>query len=374
MNIYQVIHGVSNASAGPTYSVTRLAEQLTESGHQTEMISFGQQPKEWNSRVKLKNFEPDGMVGHVGYNSTHINYIKSILNEEAIIHGHGVWRLSNLFPLFKHNPKAKLFCSPRGMLTPWSMNYKKWIKLPFWKVLQKPALDRVDFFHVTSEMELEDLRKLGFKQPAVIIPNGIDIPDLSRNMARIKNIVFLSRIDPKKGLDILLPAWKKLSSMYPDWHLKIVGPLESSYAKSVVLQAKSLALNNIEFTGAVHGKDKEKELSQASLFVLPTYSENFGIVVAEAFAHGVPVITTTETPWLTLDAKKCGWTIKPDLESLVKTMSIALSLSSSSLSSMGEVGREWMKDEFSWISVAEKMMNAYDYAASGNTQQNIFHH
>lgn len=373
MNIYQLLHGVSNQSAGPTYSVTRLAEQLSEHGHKSELISIGQKPDAWKSDILLNNFEPGGVGRYVGYNDEHIQYIKSILSEEAIVHGHGVWRLSNLFPLFKKQPKAKLFCSPRGMLTPWSMKYKKWLKQPFWTLLQKPALDRVDCFHVTSEMELEDLRSLGFKQPAVIVPNGIDVPVLPDEVHRDKTIVFLSRIDPKKGLDLLLPAWSKLSSLFPDWQLKIIGPLESNYAKSVVLQAENLSLKNIEFTGAIHGTDKQQQLSKTSLFVLPTYSENFGIVIAEAMAHGIPVVTTTETPWLELDKKKCGWTIKPEQDALVSAISLALNLSVNERDEMGRIGRDWMSEEFSWESVSCKMIDAYEKIASGNIHNNIIH-
>ncbi len=359
MDIYQLIHGVDNQSAGPTYSVSKLAEGLNEYGHKSEIISLGDNPEVWNSNSVLNNYVPHGMGRFFGYNKQHFQYIRDILEKDVVVHGHGVWRFTNLFPLFIKKPKAKLICSPRGMLTPWSMRYKKWMKLPFWQTIQKPALQKIDCFHVTSEMELEDLRTLGFKQPAVIIPNGVDIPVLPDNLKRKKQIVFLSRIDPKKGLDILLPVWSEIFKKYSDWSLKIIGPLDSTYAQSMIEKARLLNLNNIEFTGALHGKEKYNELTQSSLFVLPTYSENFGLVVAEAFAHGLPVITTTETPWLNLEERKCGWTIKPNEKELFSVLIHVLE-NSKLFKEYGENGRKWMKQEFSWKKVTKDMLNTYE--------------
>lgn len=360
MRIRHLIHGVHNRSAGPTYSVGYLAEQLAANGDDTEVVSIGPAPHDWRFKVGLKNFETPGLLGFPRFSLAYVNYLKQLDQQASIIHGHGVWRGTNLFPfMVKRTPEVRFVCSPRGMLSPWSMNHKRLRKMPFWKTLQRPALERIDCFHVTAGIELEDIRRLGFQQPALIIPNGIVIPLLCQG-PRKKQVLFLSRINPKKGLELLLEAWQSVSGHYPDWRLVIAGGLDSNYARGIQRQAEKMALSRCEFVGAVHDADKQQLLDESSLFVLPSYSENFGIVVAEALASAVPVITTNKTPWLNLQDRGCGWTISPDAGQLQAAFSQAMQLPKENLLEMGCKGRYWMQDKFSWTQVAGNMREGYE--------------
>jgi len=208
---------------------------------------------------------------------------------------------------------------------------------------------------------------MGFKQPVAIIPNGIDVPPLKiKIIGNKRTLLFLGRIHPVKGLDMLLPAWAAVHARFPDWQLRIVGSDAGFHARSGYLAEMqnlsiSLGLRNVEFTGALHGAEKWQAYLDADLFVLPTYSENFGMSVAEALAAGTPVIVTQGAPWSGLAHEKAGEWIEIGIDSLVAALEDLLSRTSDELSTMGQLGRAWMEREYSWDSIGRHMADVYDW-------------
>jgi glycosyltransferase involved in cell wall biosynthesis len=248
------------------------------------------------------------------------------------------------------------------------MRYKAFIKQPFWHLLQKPALRRCHCFHATSHAEYESIRNVGLHGPVAVIPNGIDIPDPTADNLRTKRVVFLSRIDPVKGLNILLPAWTAIAADFSDWDLVIAGPLKGTYPESMQALAREIRAPRVTFTGEMLGEAKRSLLQTASLFVLPSYSENFGMAVAEALAHGVPVITTTGTPWTDIRSHNCGWYIEPNQDALYEALREALSLPLPVLHEMGRKGHAWMQQDYSWKHIAEMMRQTYEWLLSGTSR------
>jgi glycosyltransferase involved in cell wall biosynthesis len=365
--IVQVIQGVSNPSAGPTYSVARLAEELVRIGERCEVSALGGPPRDWPSTVELIRHD-EWLVRKLGLSFAQWFALRELSAEESILHGHGIWRSSNLFSLWLPKVhRAKVIVSPRGMLSEWSLNHKRWRKMPFWLALQKPALARVDAFHATAQIEYEDIRRAGFRQPVAIIPNGVEIPPIE-NVQKRRQLVFLSRIDPKKGLEMLISIWARLAPDYPEWELTIAGPLGDHYANSVQALAAESRAPRISFAGQVSGLAKQTLLSSASLFVLPTYSENFGIAIAEALAHGTPVVTTTGTPWRDLSERGAGWWVEPSVAPIEAALRAALSLPMPALAEMGQRGRSWMEADFGWRQIAVNMQATYDWLIKRETK------
>ena len=169
----------------------------------------------------------------------------------------------------------------------------------------------------------------------------------------------MSRIHSKKGVDILLEAWSELQGRFPEWELSIVGPDQHEYAKKMKLLTKKLNCERVVFRGELTGATKNKFLQESDLFVLPTYNENFGMVVAEALAFEVPVVCSKGAPWQGLEDHNAGWWIDIGVDPLVKALSSAMSLDSDVLQSMGKNGREWMESDFSWDSIALKTIDVY---------------
>ncbi len=222
-------------------------------------------------------------------------------------------------------------------------------------------LERADLIHATSEVEYGEIRASGFKATVAIIPNGIDLPDLpvSRPTASQRTLLFLSRIHPIKGSDRLLHAWQQLQHKHPDWRLRVVGRGEPSHERALRKLAHSLQLERVDFSGPLYGAEKSKAYFEADVFVLPTHSENFGMVVAEALAHGCPVVVSKEAPWAGVQKERCGWWIEHDVNTLTGGLDAALSESSEALREKGAKGRTWMERDFSWLSVAERMAASY---------------
>ena len=203
-----------------------------------------------------------------------------------------------------------LVVSPRGTLSEWAMHSGSAVKRLFWPLVQRPSLAATTCFHATAESEYEDIRRMGFRQPVAVIPNGIDIKELQpKSSSGGRTLLFLGRIHPIKGLDMLLPAWRAVQTKFPDWHLRIIGPDNGGYVEKMRRMAHDLKLERIEFCGSLYGQDKWDAYRNADLFVLPTYSENFGMAVAEALASAVPAIVTKGAPWEGLATENAGWWI-----------------------------------------------------------------
>jgi glycosyltransferase involved in cell wall biosynthesis len=217
-------------------------------------------------------------------------------------------------------------------------------------------------FHATSLQELQEIRSFGLTAPVAVIALGIDLPggkptnEASRGR---RKALFLSRLHPKKGLDVLLEVWRNIEQSFRTWELEIVGPLEGSYAKRLKDWVQENEVQRVIFRGELTGERKQQVLSEADLFVLPSYSENFAVVVAEALASEVPVIVTPGTPWTDVQARGCGWCIDPTSEELLAAMRSALLKTDEELREMGRRGRRWVATDFSWEAAAERFVESY---------------
>jgi glycosyltransferase involved in cell wall biosynthesis len=249
------------------------------------------------------------------------------------------------------------------------MQRSRRLKQIVWMCGQRKALERADCFHATAKSEVEDIRRMGFRTPVAIVPNGIDIParlfDEKSRGSGPKRLLYLGRIHPKKGLDNLLRAWKTLQKKFPSWELHVAGPDQEGYLPMYQQLAASLELKRVEFLGPVYGERKSQVYSSADLFVLPTHSENFGMTVAEALAHSVPAVVTRGAPWRGLEEQHCGWWIEIGHEPLVHCLNEVMTLTSQELAAWGARGREWMQREYSWNAVGRMMHETYRWLLGG---------
>jgi glycosyltransferase involved in cell wall biosynthesis len=278
-----------------------------------------------------------------------------------IVHNHSLWSMVNVAAGWvvpgRH---AKLVTSPRGTLSPWALSRTRQLKRALWP-LQRRALARADLLHATSEVEYQEIRAQGFTAPVAIIPNGVDLPALpAGNPASPKRtLLFLGRLHPKKGIDRLLQAWHRLQGTHPEWRLVVAGRGEVAHERDVRELAAALKLQRVEFPGPLYGQEKSQAYFGADLFVLPTHSENFGMVVAEALAHGCPAVVSRGAPWPGLETEGCGWWVSNDVDMLAQTLDAAMQLSPHQLGELGRKGRAWMERDFGWASVAQQMEAAY---------------
>jgi glycosyltransferase involved in cell wall biosynthesis len=213
-------------------------------------------------------------------------------------------------------------------------------------------------------MEAEQFRRLGFKNPIAVIPNGVTLPEhstLSRSDAPAdKYALFLSRLHPKKGLLDLVEAWRQVR---PErWTLLIAGPSEGDHEQAVREAVRNAGLDEcVQFLGALDDREKWDVYAKSQLFVLPTLSENFGVVVAEALGAEVPVITTKAAPWSLLQEEDCGWWIETGVTPLVQALRQATDAPSDHLHRMGQRGRAAVLKRFDWTRIGEQMVAVYNW-------------
>jgi glycosyltransferase involved in cell wall biosynthesis len=285
---------------------------------------------------------------------------------DAIFHVHGLWRMANIYPgraaLQSGRP---LVLSPRGMLGGAALRFSAGRKKLFWILAQRKAAGAASCIHATSLQEYEDVRAFGLTAPVAIIPNGIDVPASRPGKIAFdtqRKLLYLGRLHPKKDIESLLEAWSIIRDRHPDWCLDVVGPVDSPYART--LEAKFAGPDRrVNFRGALYGDAKWAAYANADLFVLPTLNENFAMTVAEALAHGTPVISTKGAPWAGLQDHGCGWWVERGVASLSCAMDEAMRASRADLAGMGQAGRAWMIEEFSWQSVAASMRSVYAWLA-----------
>lgn len=289
-----------------------------------------------------------------------------------VVHLHGLWQYSSAAVLQWNKRSGKPYViSPRGMLEPWALQQSRLQKRIAGWLFQDACLRQAACIHATSSQEAESVRAAGYSNPIALIPNGIEAP-AALHGARVngprktKRALFLSRIHPKKGLLNLIQAWHEVRPI--GWELMIAGPDEDGHRNKVMQAVEERMLQDcVSFRDEVFGEAKTELYFESDLFILPSFSENFGLVVAEALAHAVPVITTFGTPWEIVRQHRCGWWIDIGVEPLARALKEATSLSHERLREMGMRGRDMIQRNYSWTQIADQMLAVYEWSLGGRT-------
>ena len=364
MRVVHVVPGLAEEASGPTYSVTRLCGALIDAGQVVTLaaVDFGarQEPPPF-----VKTFPLGVGPRRLGSSPKLYGWLRQqcVQGQARVVHNHGMWQMNALYPAWAaRGTKTILLQSPRDAFSEWSMRWGSKAKPAFWHLLQKPALHRITCFHATAESEYNDIRRLGFRQPVTVIPNGIHVPELPvRRSGSGRTLLFLGRIHPQKGLDLLIRAWKGVEQEFPDWRLVIAGPDNAGHLPKMQALAEELRAGRIIFAGPVYGDEKTASYRDADLFVLPTYSENFGMSVAEALAVGTPVLVTKGAPWSGVIPERAGWWVDVDHHALTAGLRDAMGRSATELQEMGARGRSWMMRSFGWSGIGERMAKTYEW-------------
>ena len=399
MKVLHVITGISRKAGGPSRSSQGLVAALCKAGVDAWIYSFDN-AEPWIEGVRGFEIDVDDRCR-----------CTEELKKFDLVHIHGVWdpRLHKVAVMCR-KAGVPYVVAPRGMLEPWSLK-QKWLKKRIARFLyQDRDLKLAAALHATAESEAEQFRCLGFKNRIIISPNGVNVPGgdvglgrRSRSTVELANssivgrrALFVSRMHPKKGVLELVESWARVKPKW--WCCELVYTMNSdeerAYEQKVKDRILSLGMTYVEgkdstvdldlkprpdfiLTGPLDDDAKWSAYARADLFVLPTYSENFGIVVAEALWAGVPVITTKGTPWAELESEKCGWWIDlPSTEDEVKSQGqqwTALDLAlreaieqsndpnnRTILQKMGCRGRELVEKRYTWSAVCEKVVRGYE--------------
>ncbi len=257
----------------------------------------------------------------------------SDLRAADVIHFHGLWEPDHPRLRRRTSQLGKPWlASPHGMLEPWALRHKRWKKLPWFHLVERPSLRRARRLVATCEAEAAVLAQWFPASQIVWLPLGIQestTPDAARARAELgwspaeRVVVFLSRLHEKKGLHLLIEAWAQLQPA-PDARLVIVGEGDPAYVDPLRARTRARPDLRIDWLGARWGDARWAPLQGADLFCLPSFSENFGLVVAESLLVGTPVLTTPFTPWESLRGDLPVSLCEPTVPALVAALRHAL--------------------------------------------------
>lgn len=282
-----------------------------------------------------------------------------------LLHDHGLWNpLHHRISVEARRRRIPRVVSPRGMLEPWALHHKAMKKRVAWGLYQRRDLQSAAGLHATAQSEADQFRRLGLTNRILIAANGVHLPeDFPEHAPPPPNgprtALFLSRIQKKKGLPMLVQAWAQLRP--EGWVMRVVGPDEDGHRAEVEALVRAAGLSpDWRFHGELDDTAKWQALKEADLFILPTHSENFGMVVAEALAAGRPVITTQGAPWEGLVTHGCGWWTDVSTAGLLAALREACASDRATLQTMGRRGRQWMEQSFSWEEMARMLIAGYE--------------
>jgi glycosyltransferase involved in cell wall biosynthesis len=293
-----------------------------------------------------------------------------------LIHVTGIFSWVNLAAAAASRRRGvPVIVSPRGSLDPEGLKFSPRKKAVYFRFGGSRALNEAAGFHVTATRERDYVLALRPRVPVAVVPNGVVVPsaDELRRFANVPaaapTVLFLGRIHPKKNVIPLVRAWAAVLPRHAGARLVLAGPDDHGHSAEVRQTIAALGVeNSVSLAGLVVGDDLSRLLATSRCLVLPSMTENFGNVVAEALAHRVPVIASTGTPWSGLRERSCGWWIAPTVEGLAGALRAALQAEPAELQAMGDRGRRWMTQEFSWPAFARRMADFYVEVLAGGSR------
>ncbi len=365
MRVTHIVPSLEPRYGGPSKAVPALAAAQAEWGHEVELLSTGPvQERRDEAKLSLQVF-PRGQPGSLCPSRELRAHLRH--HECDCVHAHGLWlRLLHYAHERARALRVPLVIAPRGMTSHWAWHHHRWRKRLAEKFIHPGALAAAAGWHATSDVEADDIRARGFTQPVCVAPNGVMPPDAAAVVAAAGHwraacpaafgrptALFYSRFHHKKRVIELIDLW--LMHAPPDWLLLMVGiPQTYGVAELSHYVHQQSGSGRIEI---FDGTDVPPPYPAATLFLLPSHSENFGLAVAEAMAHGLPAVVTDTMPWEMLNQNQAGWCVP--WAHYAPALRAALGESAEARRARGAVAREWVLAEFSWQKSAQLLLQFY---------------
>ena len=362
----QIVPSLEARHGGPSKSVVGLSKALARIGDKVELFTTdpgpGWERSEGGLQIRAFHRSWPRSICPSTFLRSHLRTI-----DADVVHHHSIW-LRTLH--YAHQTARKLgvpfVVSPRGMMDPWAWRHHSRKKALARAIIHPGAFEAVDGWHVTSQDEAEAVRSLGFRQPSCVAPNGVSAPSSKQTeeaAAHWANLVpaakqrpvalFYSRFHRKKRLIELIDCWLEFAP--EEWLLLVVG-IPEDYTPQMI-DNYVLRSGNASRVRAYDGAGHPPPYAIASLFLLPSHGENFGLSIAESLAHGVPALVTDTTPWSGLNRTGAGWCVPwPEFGSALRD---ATTEGADSLRHRGNVARAWVLREYSWDQSAKILSEFY---------------
>jgi glycosyltransferase involved in cell wall biosynthesis len=393
MRILQIVPSVSLVYGGPSQMVLGLSQALAAEGVEVTLLTTntngdaGQPPLDVPiaKPVKKDGYEiiyfPCFPFRRYKFSPGLLHWLASHAKDYDLAHIHALFSpVSTAAATIARSRSLPYILRPLGTLDPADLRKKKQLKKIYGLLLERANLAGAAGVHFTSEEEAKISERFGTYTKDLVIPLGVDLPnnlpekgkarqqwEISSDRAGICEadrplILFMSRIDPKKGLDLLIPALETLQQEGADFQFVLAGanPQDPAYENRIADKLKnSILKQQTTIAGFVKGELKLALLADADIFVLPSYYENFGIAVAEAMAVGTPVIISDRVHiWQEIEAATAGWVTSCEVEQLTHLLRLALQ-QPNEREQRGKNARVLVQQKYSWKAIAGQMIEAY---------------
>jgi glycosyltransferase involved in cell wall biosynthesis len=266
------------------------------------------------------------------------------------------------------------------MLEPWAIAYKSWKKKAYYSLFEKSALQKASIIRALVTSEALHIQELNLRTPLAITPNGItQQPNLNPAevevfyeqfpSARGKTLIlFLGRIDPKKGLDLLATAFGQVHQQFPETHLMVAGPDNIGFLPTVQSYfERENCLHAVTFTGMLMGAAKAAALTVADLYVAPSYSEGFSMSVLEGMGAGLPCIITTGCNFPEAAAAEVAHVVEIDAWAIAQAMMDCLKHPQAA-KAMGDRARQFIFENYTWDQIASRLIQVYNDILRGGAK------
>ncbi|QUY40598.1 glycosyltransferase [Acaryochloris marina] len=394
MKILQVIPSLSPYLGGPTRVALQLSKSLQVIGADVEILTTDDGT---NQRLEVPLNQP------IRFKGLKTTFLPRTVQAKEFLYTHALskWHRNHLKQfhlihthyLFSHLPtwtaraarhsNIPYLMRPLGQLTPWALSQSAQRKKLYRYLIENRNLEQAAMIHCTSPGEVSDIKALNIQTPKLLLPLGVELPSLNRPIAKrqllqkykLDNqpiLLFLSRLHPKKRVEFLLDVVQHLNKQALKINLLVAGSGEPSYEQHLQEYTNVLGISDrVTFTGFIDGAEKNTILQGSDLFLLPSYSENFGIAVAEALAAATPVVITPNVqiaPWIA--EYNAGWIIPTDITQWIKTISETLQ-HPEILLQRGQSSRKLASTVFSWPVIAKELLDVYTNIHQTHTKKLI---
>jgi len=283
------------------------------------------------------------------------------LRNADVLHIHGLWNATVWTAAAAAAEAHKPYVlSPRGMLSPAALAHNQWRKRLVYPFADRRVIRNAARLHATSPAEFDELNRIPAAGRGVYVPNGVDLLPPT-NGRRSPIILFLGRIHPIKRLDLLAAAFAAVLTRHPDAQLVIAGPDERGH-RAAVAQLFAPFGKAVTWTGRVDGDKKNALLAAASVLVMCSDSESFGMSAAEAMAAATPVVVTRTCPWPDIDVHKTGYWVEQNAGAIGDAIAEILS-DPAAAREMGRRGSKLIAANYSWPSAAAALIREYQTLA-----------
>jgi glycosyltransferase involved in cell wall biosynthesis len=378
MKILRIIGSVNPNYGGPIEGLIRSSEVLSGLGHVTEVASLDNADSPFLENFPLALHAFGGQLKYYGYAPGMIKWLRENATRFDMVIQHGLWNYT-AFATWSalRNSKTPYFVFTHGMLDPWfreTYPFKHLVKQICWWFSEGRLLRDARAVLFTSEEERLLARRefwpwvaresvVGYGTADVTGDKDGQIAAFRTSLPALGErsfLLFLSRIDPKKGCDILIRAFVDIASLYPDLDLVMAGPDQHGWQRDLENIVRSAGIaDRVHWTGMVKGDVKWGAYRAAEAFVLPSHSENFGIVVAEALACSVPVLITTKVNiWHEVETGGGGLVSRNDVEDFSRILREFLAMSDDEKRQLRARSRAVFTSHFEINSETEKLMNS----------------